>query len=217
MAKPPASNAPAADGESPPPRSRAVGRPRSADADRRITEATLELLATIGYQGLSMEGVAAQAKVGKATVYRRHQGKAALVAAVLREAAGGSEDESVVDSVPDGRSTREALEEIQRDARQAMTNPGALAIISTLLGDEQRNPDLVEAIRSGVFAGRIAAVRRLMERGVAQGEVRESIAFETVAAVLFGSVVARTMLGAPLSDAWLRDVMDIIWAGVQRH
>ena len=164
-----------------------------------------------------MEAVAARARVGKATVYRRYPGKAALVAATLRGAAGGPEEVYTADLGADGKSTREALAEIQRDAREAVTNPGALAIIATLIGDEQQNPDLAAAIRGGVFVGRIAAVRSIVERGVHRDEVRETVVGETVAALLFGSLVARSMLGAPLSDAWLADVMDTIWHGVARE
>ncbi len=187
------------------------------DADKRITQATLELLATVGYQDLSMEAVAARAHVGKATVYRRYPGKAALVAATLREAAGGPEDAYEREFEEGGKPTVEVLREIQRDARDAVMNPGALAIIATLLGDEHRDPDLTAALREGVFVGRITAVRSLLERGVQRGEVREAVVGETVAALLFGSLVARSMLGVPLSDAWLADVMDTIWHGVARE
>ena len=60
------------------------GRPRSLAADEAIRDATLELLATEGYANLTMSGVAAQAGVSTATLYRRWTSKLDLVIAVLQ-------------------------------------------------------------------------------------------------------------------------------------
>src|SRR5450432_744304 len=54
------------------------GRPRSAEADRAILAATLELLAERGLDAMSIEEVAARAGVGKTTIYRRWPSKGLL-------------------------------------------------------------------------------------------------------------------------------------------
>src|ERR1700733_1916686 len=54
------------------------GRPRSAEADRAILAATLDLLAERGLDAMSIEEVAARAGVGKATIYRRWSSKGLL-------------------------------------------------------------------------------------------------------------------------------------------
>jgi AcrR family transcriptional regulator len=50
---------------------RGPGRPRDARADDAIAAAVAELLAEVGYDALTIEGVAARAGVAKTTIYRR--------------------------------------------------------------------------------------------------------------------------------------------------
>jgi AcrR family transcriptional regulator len=61
-----------------------AGRPRSEEAHQAILSATLELLAETGYSGLTVEGVATRAGVGKATIYRRWPSKLPLVIEAFR-------------------------------------------------------------------------------------------------------------------------------------
>lgn len=61
------------------------GRPRDARARTAILRATAGILEAHGYGGVTMEGVATAAGVGKQTVYRWWPGKAALVGETLLE------------------------------------------------------------------------------------------------------------------------------------
>src|SRR5690349_24183101 len=54
------------------------GRPRSAEADRAILTATVDLLAERGLAAMSIEEVAARAGVGNTTIYRRWPSKGLL-------------------------------------------------------------------------------------------------------------------------------------------
>ena len=59
-------------------------RPRvEGDREAEILEATLEVLAEVGYDRLTMDAVAARAKASKATLYRRWNDKASLVVDAL--------------------------------------------------------------------------------------------------------------------------------------
>ncbi|TMM14432.1 MAG: helix-turn-helix transcriptional regulator [Actinobacteria bacterium] len=59
------------------------GRPRDEHTDDAILAATLRLLRGRGYRLLSVEGVAAEARVAKTTIYRRYRNKADLATAAL--------------------------------------------------------------------------------------------------------------------------------------
>jgi len=58
---------------------RLPGRPRSEEARRAIFRSTLKLLQNTGFAELTIEAIAADAGVGKATVYRWWPNKGALV------------------------------------------------------------------------------------------------------------------------------------------
>src|SRR4029453_16014511 len=62
---------------------RRPGRPRSEQAEQAIIEATLDLFAEQGFEGVCVEAVAARAGVGKATIYRRWPNKEELLLAAL--------------------------------------------------------------------------------------------------------------------------------------
>ena len=62
----------------------AAGRPRDPACDAAILQATLDVFAEEGYAGVSIDGVAARAGVGKATIYRRYSSKAELVVEAVR-------------------------------------------------------------------------------------------------------------------------------------
>lgn len=61
------------------------GAPRSEAARHAILDATTELFADRGWDHLTIEGIAAQAGVGKQTIYRWWPSKSALVAECLME------------------------------------------------------------------------------------------------------------------------------------
>src|SRR5215831_25504 len=61
------------------------GRSRDPEVDEAIMTAAMDLLAEIGYARLTMDQVAARARVGKASLYLRWRNKVALVAEALQQ------------------------------------------------------------------------------------------------------------------------------------
>src|SRR5258705_3967878 len=60
-----------------------MARPRDQNVTDAAHEATLRLLAEVGYSGLTMERVAREAGVGKPALYRRYADKAELVVGAI--------------------------------------------------------------------------------------------------------------------------------------
>ena len=113
---------------------RAPGRPRNEVADRKIIEATLRLLSTEGYDRTSIESVAAEAQVTRATVYRRYPTKADMVTAAVCTMAGPDEP----CDCPDLRTT---LVELLRAFRAAVGPSDGISIAASLYLQRHDHPE----------------------------------------------------------------------------
>ena len=182
------------------------GRPR-ADLDDGIAEATLAVLARDGYERLTMGAVAEAAGIGKPTLYRRHASKSALVAAVLVRLGGGERPR-----LPD--DTRRALVVLLRSTATALTAPGALTIMGSLLAQAGRDPDLTAAFRDAVFRPQHAIVHSTLEAGQRRGDVRSDLDAEAVDAMLFGALLARATLGEEPTEGWAERVVAAAWPAI---
>lgn len=186
-----------------------TGRPRSQAADRAILDAAVMLLARDGYQSLRMSDVAEAAGVGKPTLYRRYPAKPDLVAAAIVALTAGPEPEP---ELPD--DTTAALLTLLRSTAQALATPGGMTILGSLLAQEQRDPELIAAFRTRVFEPRHAVVGDVLQRGIATGDVAADAPVPIVIDVLFGALLARAVLGEPVTEAWLLEVVGLAMRGM---
>ncbi|POX49216.1 TetR family transcriptional regulator [Streptomyces sp. Ru71] len=145
----------------------AAPRRRGAVLERAILDAALEQLGTVGWKGLTMEGVAAGAQTGKAAVYRRWPSKEDLVADALQAGLprlGGP---------PDLGGIREDLLALCRQARDAMFSRPGTALRSVI---HECDPTQAErfhtVIVEGVVRPMLELLRETVERGIERGEVR---------------------------------------------
>ncbi|MEU2285605.1 TetR/AcrR family transcriptional regulator [Streptomyces sp. NPDC013178] len=149
----------------------APSRRRGAVLERAILDAALDQLGTVGWNGLTMEGVAAGAQTGKAAVYRRWPSKEDLVADALR--AGLPR----LDAVPDLGSVREDLVVLCRTARDAMFSRPGFALRSII---HECDPSQAERFYTLIFEGvvepTIKVLHEVISRGIGRGEVRPDAA-----------------------------------------
>ena len=156
-------NAPA-EGDAPG-QGRRPGRPRDAHRDEAILAAALEILNSEGYVGLTIEGVAARAGVGRPTIYRRWASKAELVVAALVD--------TVHIAVPDvdTGSLRRDLVAMQRRQVALMNSPESRRITAGLVADLATDPELGHTYVSEYLVPRRAIVFRVLQRAVDRGEL----------------------------------------------
>jgi len=132
--------------------------------DDAVLAAAVDLLGEVGYARLTVEHVAARAKVSKASLYLRWPGKVALVANALGY---GS---AVVPAVPDTGSMREDMRRFLRALVRAHATGFAQAA-SAVSGEVVHNPALREAFRNSVIATVADRVETIVVRAVDRGEL----------------------------------------------
>jgi AcrR family transcriptional regulator len=183
------------------------GRPRDTRIDVAIVAATLRLLDEQGYQRMSIAAVAEAAGVGRPALYRRFGSKAELVVEAIQHLSSGPQPD-----LPD--DTRGALRRLLGAAGGAFASPGGMAVLGSLLAEQRRDPELLAAFRARIFDPHRAAVHRVLERGVARGDVAAGVDPEAVDSVLFGGLLARAILGEPVDDHWIERTLDQAWRGI---
>src|SRR5918912_156025 len=151
--------------EAGPTRSSRGGRPRDPSRDGVIRAAILRLLAEVGYSALTMDAVAAEAGVGKATIYRRWRTKHDLVVDTL------SDTNRAIAIPPDTGSVESDVRALMDLVVTTVQSPAGAAIRS-LLPAMQYQPALVEAFRKGPLAVWRSAFSEMWARAEARGEVR---------------------------------------------
>jgi AcrR family transcriptional regulator len=168
---------------------RRPGRPRSAEADRAILGATLQLALESGLSRMTMEAVAARAGVGKATVYRRWDSKEALFVDALRSVAADLEP-------PDTGSFRGDWLAIFGGEEAAIT-PAAVRLVPRLLAESADDPALYRAIIDTFVAPRRAIGVEAVRRAIARGELRKDVDPELVVDLVVGPLVYRALIADP--------------------
>jgi AcrR family transcriptional regulator len=183
------------------------GRPRSTAADAAILDAVLRLLASEGYGGLTMEGVAAAAGVGKTTVYRRYSSKPDMVTAAI---ANLTDD----DDVPDSGDTRADVLEMLRRFVAARQRKQSMRLLGTLFLERERNPELLRLFRERVIEPRRSRLLAVLDRGRERGDLRPGLDAGLVAEMMIGAYFARMLNGLPFPRDWPERVVSQMWAGV---
>ncbi|WNZ08218.1 TetR/AcrR family transcriptional regulator [Streptomyces sp. 11x1] len=179
-------------------------RRRGAVLERAILDAALEQLSTVGWSGLTMEGVAAGAQTGKAAVYRRWPSKEDLVADALQAGLPRFEE------APDLGNVREDLLALCRQAREAMFSRPGFALRSVI-----HECDTIQAERfhgviiEGVVEPTVKLLREVVERGIRRGEVRPDAVNGYVFDVIPAMMMYRSkMCGSEWSERDIEEMID---------
>jgi AcrR family transcriptional regulator len=186
---------------------RPLGRRRDESRDPEILRAALDVLAETGYERMTMDAVAARARTGKATIYRRWASKAQLVVDAIASAGHGG---ITAASLPDTGSLRGDLLALAA-AGSGKESSKMLHIMAGLISALPHHPDLAAIVQDQLVAPRSALMRDLLERAVARGEIAPGRNLDTLALVGPAMTVYRLMImNKPLDRAFHAVLVDEI-------
>jgi AcrR family transcriptional regulator len=160
--------------------------PRVARSRRAILAAAVSLLQEAGFNGATIEAIAARSGAAKTTIYRHWPQKRDLLLAAV---------ESVVPKAEasDRGSLGDDLQGFVRELTTALNTPPLSGIIPAMIEAAERFPD-VARILAAFTAQRREPVIRAVERAAARGEIRDDCEPEMVASMLLGPLFYRRLL-----------------------
>lgn len=178
-------------------------RRRGEVLEAAILDATIAELTEIGYWQLTMEGVAARARTGKASLYKRWPNRAELVVAALRHH-GGPPLATPTDT---GSLRGDVLSLLRRGAKSLNGLFGEAA--RGLMAESLTSPENTANVRAHMFTSRNRLMREILERAAARGEIRP----DAINAQVIGFAPALVdhhflVHGAPIPDKVLTDIVD---------
>jgi len=167
---------------------RPPGRPRSEHSRRAILSSTLKLLRQQGgFPDLSIEAIAADAEVSKATVYRWWPNKAALVA----DAFADSAEEEL--QFPDTGSVLSDMSlQMRRLIRIFRSERGK--VVAALLAGGQSDPELIEAFRERFLWPRRRQAYETLQRGIDRGDLPRNTNKDLILDSLYGPIYMRFLI-----------------------
>src|SRR5262245_13782246 len=188
---------------------RRLGRPRSSEADEAILDAAVTLFIEKGFEGMSIEAVADQARVGKTTIYRRWPSKEELVIdAIARLFAEPS--------TPDTGDVRDDLVQIARELYELMSSRVTGGVFPRMGAEVASGSRLGVLYGERVIRPRRAILGDAVSRGIKRGELNEGTDVELAVDLIVGTFLVRRFTGrlSPSDPSLPERVVDMILAGL---
>ena len=186
--------------------STSAGRPRSEEAHQAILDATLELLVEVGFSGLTVEGVASRAGVGKATIYRRWASKIPLIVEAFGQLPGFEDC--------DTGSLAEDLKQMLKRYLEVFNTTALSAVLPSLAGERFHNPEL-SVLFEPVSKNRRQPLLAAFDRARERGEIPSDIDIELAADLVVGPIaVALFFKCGRLKPEMVTPMVDLALAGL---
>jgi AcrR family transcriptional regulator len=184
---------------------RRAGRPRSEATRRSILDATIILLDTESVQTLTIEAIAREAGVGKATIYRWWDSKALLVIDAFIE------HHIVMTPMPHDRPPADALAE--HFAALVHEYAGwSGRIVAQIIAEGQSDPNVLRELRERFHYGRRAVVREVLEEWHRTAGIPTPANIELLSDLIYAPIYMRLLVGhAPLDDTFVRGHIDYVY------
>lgn len=165
-------------------------------------------MAEHGYGGVTIEGIARRAGVGRPTVYRRWANKAELVFDALFE-----EIETI--EIPDSGDPLAGLLGLATVFSRALSSPAAAQALVAVMADVGSDSEIASKVRDGIIRRRTAEIAVLVERAQQQGVIRADADAVVFIHAIAGALYYRAaVLGEDLTDDDVVAIFDLFARGL---
>lgn len=190
---------------------RPPSRPRSPRVHRAILDATVALLVETGFDGMSVEAVAATAGVGKSAIYRRWPAKEDLVIAAIADAFAEP-------ATADTGSVRADLLMSARELHRLMTSATTGGVFPPMAAEVAKGSRLGRDYAGRVIGPRRAIFAAAVRRGIERGELSAGADVELGVDLLVGTFLLRRLTGRllPVDPSMPERVVDLVLAGLRQ-
>jgi AcrR family transcriptional regulator len=193
--------------ETPATKGRAPHR-RDENARLAVLHAADDILVERGFGGVTIEGIAARAGVAKQTIYRWWPSKVAVLLDTLIEDAGRQL------AVPDTGSAADDARRYLRALARFLTRDPAGKVLLALIGEAQHDAEMARTFHQRYLDPQRQREREMLKRGIAAGQLPETLDVDAALDALCGPVIYRALTGAPIP----RGFCDGLVAGIlDRH
>jgi AcrR family transcriptional regulator len=185
------------------------GRRRDPGLDDAILDAALALFVEGGYRGVSIEGVALRAGVGKATVYRRHSTRAALLVDAARIRL------CLLHDLPDTGDVRADLVGLLGPLVARLRGPDG-PVLTAFMCERSREPELAAEWERSVVGRKREHVRMLLVAAIDRGELAADTDIELVAEIPAAIIWHHALNSLPIDDDLVERAVDHALAPYRR-
>ena len=176
---------------------------RSRRAESAILEATVALLGEVGFSGLTIDGIAARAGVGKATIYRHWSSKAEVAVEAFKSFVPPLED-------PDTGSFANDVRAVLNQIVDGLRNSPLAGILPSLVEAAERDPELERLFKEFGLTRR-AVLRGVFARAARRGELRDDLDIDVAIDVLVGPIFTRRLITrGPVTRKHATAVLDLV-------
>lgn len=180
------------------------GAPRSESARQAILKATAQQFQARGYDHLTIEGIAASARVGKQTIYRWWPTKSELVAECLLE--GCLMPEKL--TLPDRGDLRLDLIDWLEQVFTLMQQPSGRGLVTSLVSAATESQPIGERLRESL--GGDGSVTQRFEAGVRAGQLAGDAPVVEMSEALVGAVLIKALSALPTKPGDAERLVDAI-------
>lgn len=186
------------------------GRPRSEESRLAILAASFSLICEKGYSKMTIEGVAAQAQVGKATIYRWWTTRQELAV----DAFFASTQEAL--AFPETGSAREDFRQQIHQLTQLLRGAKGEAM-AAMIAASRHDPVLRQALSQRWVAPRKKWGQERIVKAIREGECLEGVQPEPALDVLYSPIYARLLFGLGIpTEAEVEAYLALAFRGIFR-